>query len=161
MRVDDIKANYPMREILARCGLETNRSGFCKCPLHKGDNTPSMKVYDNGFYCFACGKGGDQITFVRLFHNLNFKEACEWISGEALTKETRTQVAIATMKRKEKEKAKKRLQSDLRAVNEAFSGLWQTYLNAAPFSDDWTNAYNKWQLLCYQQEQLISELGDL
>lgn len=161
MRVDEIKARYPMRDILARCGLETKRGGFCKCPFHVGDHTPSMKVYDDGFYCFACGKGGDQIAFVRQFHNLNFKEACEWISGETLTKETRTQVAVAVLKRQQAEKTKKRLQEELRAVGEGFTGLWQTYLRAEPFSDDWTNAYNKWQLLCYQQEELINQLGEL
>jgi len=160
MRIEDIKANYSMRDILARCGLETKK-GFCSCPFHKGDHTPSMKVYDNGFYCFACNKGGDQIAFVRMFHNLSFKEACEWISGETLTRETRTQIAIASIKRKEREKAKKRLKEELKAVNKEFTGLWHTYFNAPPFSDDWTNAYNKWQLLCYQQEELINELGEL
>ena len=118
-----------------------------------------MKIYEKDFYCFGCGKGGDFIKFVQLYHNLNFQEACEWISGEKLTRKTRTQLAIARMQRKDKENAVKRKRKELQNINNSLEGLWQKYLNSEPFSDEWTSSYNKWQLLCYKQEQLLTELG--
>ena len=118
-----------------------------------------MKVYEKDFYCFGCGKGGDLIRFVMLYHNLRFKEACEWISGEKLSGSAREQLALMRIKRKEAEKRKKRLREELDNVNKEFTGLWQKVLNSEPLSDEWTSAYNKWQLLCYKQEQIVAELG--
>ena len=46
------------------------------CPLH-ADRKPSLLV-DPGkslFYCFGCGRGGDVIRFVELFHGVRFGEA--------------------------------------------------------------------------------------
>jgi len=46
------------------------------CPLH-ADRRPSLLV-DPGkslFYCYGCGRGGDVIRFVELFHGVPFGEA--------------------------------------------------------------------------------------
>jgi DNA primase len=46
------------------------------CPLH-ADRRPSLLV-DPGkslFYCYGCGRGGDVIRFVELFHGVQFREA--------------------------------------------------------------------------------------
>jgi DNA primase len=46
------------------------------CPLH-ADRQPSLLV-DPGkslFYCYGCGRGGDVIRFVELFHSVPFGEA--------------------------------------------------------------------------------------
>ena len=159
MNIEEIKARYSMKDILARCGVKVDRHDFCTCPFHKGDHTASMKVYDKSFYCFGCCKGGDIIQFVRLYHNLDFKEACEWISGERLTRRTKEQMAIAEIKRKEEEKKKVRLRRELDIVNKDFSNLWNIILTAEPLTEEWGNAYNKWQYLCYKQEQLLLDLG--
>ncbi len=52
------------------------------CPFHN-DTKPSLKVNDaKGMYkCFACGAGGDAITFVMNFKKLEFVEALREISG--------------------------------------------------------------------------------
>ena len=39
-------------------GLKPNREHMCRCLFHK-DRHPSMKLYDDHFYCFGCGKAGD------------------------------------------------------------------------------------------------------
>ena len=46
------------------------------CPLHT-DHQPSFLVDPdkNLFYCYGCGRGGDLIRFVELFHNVRFGEA--------------------------------------------------------------------------------------
>ena len=64
-----------MRRLVERYGFEPNRNGYICCPFHKED-TPSLKVYeDSGWHCFGCGKGGDQISFVRELFGLSFPQA--------------------------------------------------------------------------------------
>lgn len=165
MNVAQIKEVYSMKDILHRCNICIRRGDFCTCPFHNGDNTPSMKVYDKDYYCFACGKGGDFINFVQNYHGLSFKDACEWISGEELAKSTKQQIAYAKIRREKEERRRQEGEADLKEANETLTGLWQKYLELAPtsdtepFPDEWTDAYNKWQYACYQQEQATSMLG--
>lgn len=51
------------------------------CPFH-ADTKPSLKVNDNkGMYkCFACGAGGDAITFVMNYKKVDFTDALKEIS---------------------------------------------------------------------------------
>ena len=65
-------------------GIPINRQGFSRCPFHSGDNTPSFKIYpDNrGFYCFACGAGGDVITFARKLLDLDFIGAVKKLNSD-------------------------------------------------------------------------------
>lgn len=46
------------------------------CPLHS-DHKPSFLLDDNKglFYCYGCGRGGDVIRFVELYHQTTFPEA--------------------------------------------------------------------------------------
>jgi DNA primase len=46
------------------------------CPLHR-DQQPSFLVDPNKnlFYCYGCGRGGDVIRFVELYHDVRFREA--------------------------------------------------------------------------------------
>jgi DNA primase len=46
------------------------------CPLHL-DHMPSFLVDPdkNLFYCYGCGRGGDVIRFVELYHDVRFSEA--------------------------------------------------------------------------------------
>ena len=52
------------------------------CPFHS-DTKPSLKVNDTkGMYkCFACGAGGDAITFVKEFKKIEFVDALREIAG--------------------------------------------------------------------------------
>jgi DNA primase len=52
------------------------------CPFHS-DTKPSLKINDaKGMYkCFACGAGGDAITFVKEYKRLEFVDALREISG--------------------------------------------------------------------------------
>ena len=149
-----------MRDILDRYGIKTDRTGFAHCCFHNGDRTPSMKVYRGSFYCFGCGAGGDIIKFVQLHDHLSFKEACKFIAGEELTEQTRYQLAVARLKRKETEQHKNKLQQTLKHVNEQLAPLWQIYLSAEPLSDEWCAAFNKWESLCYKQDYLFQQLGE-
>lgn len=147
-----------MRDILDRCGIPVNRNGFCRCVFHKED-TASMKIYREGFYCFGCNKGGDIIDFIKDYQGLDFKDACKWIAGEELTTRSKAQITAANIRRNRRQEKESRLNTELKEVNKGFEGLWQRYLNADPLSDDWAIAYNKWQLLVYKQEIILEELG--
>jgi len=53
------------------------------CPFHP-DSKPSMNVSDakGMFKCFACGAGGDAITFVKDFTKVEFVDALKDIAGK-------------------------------------------------------------------------------
>ena len=57
-------------------GLKPDRSGMCRCPFHN-DHTPSLKLYDDHFYCFGCGTSGDVIDLAGKLLSLSPKEAAD------------------------------------------------------------------------------------
>ena len=70
-----VKAAVPVRA--AADGLEVNYGGMVRCPFHE-DRTPSMKLYEDHFFCFGCGKHGDVINLVaELFAIPPYDAACK------------------------------------------------------------------------------------
>lgn len=51
-----------------------------KCPFHD-DKTPSLSVNnDKGlFYCFGCGTGGNVLTFISKYKNIDFKQSLRFL----------------------------------------------------------------------------------
>ena len=76
-----IREAVPMAQAAEYYGLEANRSGFALCPFHRED-TPSLKLYPQGFYCFGCGKGGDVIRFVMELFGITFSQAVTRLSSD-------------------------------------------------------------------------------
>ena len=54
--------------------VQLDRGGKGLCPFHD-DHRESFKVYDNGWYCFACETGGSIIHFYMQWHDTGFHEA--------------------------------------------------------------------------------------
>jgi DNA primase len=54
------------------------------CPFHE-DRRPSMNVIPSKqiFHCFVCQTGGDVFTFVQKYHNMEFREALEYLAERA------------------------------------------------------------------------------
>lgn len=72
-----VKAAVPMRAAAERFGLEVNDAGMVRCPFHD-DHTPSMKLYDDHFYCFGCGRHGDVVDLTaELFCIPPYDAACK------------------------------------------------------------------------------------
>ena len=72
-----VKAAVPMRAAAERFGLEVNYAGMVRCPFHD-DYTPSMKLYDDHFYCFGCGRHGDVVDLTAgLFCIPPYDAACK------------------------------------------------------------------------------------
>ncbi|MDR0821492.1 MAG: DNA primase, partial [Oscillospiraceae bacterium] len=70
----------------------------CCCPFHS-EKTPSCHIYEDHFYCFGCGAGGDVITFVQRIENRDFADAVQVLaeqSGLSLPNETAEEHAAYT-----------------------------------------------------------------
>ena len=57
------------------------RNDMVSCLFHD-ERTPSMKLYDDHFYCFGCGKHGDVTDMVGELFGLSPKEAAEKIAHD-------------------------------------------------------------------------------
>lgn len=68
-----------MQDVAKFYGLQMNHSGMACCPFHD-DRTPSLKVYDDHFYCFGCGATGDCTGFTAKLFGIPQIEAAKKIS---------------------------------------------------------------------------------
>ena len=69
---DEIKRRVKIRDVLKQYGgMEPDRKGFCRCPLHN-ERTASFRLYEgnNSFYCYGCGQGGDVIKLYQLLRGI-------------------------------------------------------------------------------------------
>ena len=72
-----VKAAVPVREAAEKYGLEVNFASMVRCPFH-ADRTPSMKLYEDHYFCFGCGKHGDVIDLAaELFAIPPYDAACK------------------------------------------------------------------------------------
>lgn len=99
---DAIKAAVSMEEVLADYSI-TPRRGWAVCPLH-ADRHPSLKVYPNGYYCFACGSGGDVITFVARMEDVGNAQAAALIMARHGLGYAVTDTAAQQRRREEKQR---------------------------------------------------------
>src|SRR6266705_182876 len=79
--LDELKQQIPLLDYLQAHDWQPTRQlsrgrWMGLCPLHS-DHKPSFLV-DPGkslFYCYGCGRGGDLIRFVELYHQVKFPQA--------------------------------------------------------------------------------------
>ena len=128
---DEIKQRVSMIEMLRHYGIETNRSGFCRCHFHQ-ERSASFKAYPGarGFYCFGCHESGSVIDFVMKFFDLSFGDAIKKINedfslglpiGEKLDRRKQLEMQKQAFLRKREMNAKKAEQERLEnAYWEAF-----------------------------------------
>ena len=84
--IERLKAANPIEEIMDNYVTlkRTGRDYICLCPFHN-EKTPSCHVHTDKqfFHCFGCGAGGDVITFVMKYQNLDYWEAVKWLAERA------------------------------------------------------------------------------
>lgn len=164
MTVREIKERYRLRETMEGYGIEIKRNGFCRCPFHQGDNTPSMKIYPNDTYnCFGCGANGDVISFVMQMDGLSFKEACQRLSGETLSGETRNKVAVSKERRKARENEALRRKDALNTIRHRISYYRDKMRELEPKSpeemtDEFAEAVREFTRACQIEELIIDGL---
>ena len=86
--IEEIKQTYTMRDIVDSYGITISRTRFCRCPFHGNGNerTPSMKIYEDSFYCFACNQKGDIFAFIQKYEGITFREAFIKLGGNINTR---------------------------------------------------------------------------
>lgn len=156
MTVEEIKAAYSMRDIVARYGFQPNRRGFISCPFHQGDRQASLKVYERDFHCHACGANGDIFIFVQMMENISFKEAFQALGGtyEKPTFSSRMTIYKSQKRREMLQKEQVRLERE-KWLNCMLIGTYRAYMGRSePFSDVWCDCYNALQYQLYVQAEL-------
>lgn len=71
---EEVKMRISVPAAAERYGLEVKRGGMALCPFHQ-ERHPSMKLYEDHFYCFGCGKAGDVVTLTAGLLGLGNYEA--------------------------------------------------------------------------------------
>ena len=78
---DQLKSNLTPRYVTERYGPPIHRGNMICCPFHD-DITPSMKLYDDHFYCFGCQKSGDVIDLAAQLLGLTNHEAAKRLASD-------------------------------------------------------------------------------
>src|SRR5438309_1418790 len=85
--LDDLKQRIRILDYLEQnhwtpCCRSRDRQVGGLCPLHE-ESKPSFWVHPdkNLFYCHGCGRGGDVIRLVQLWHRVGFREAVARLRG--------------------------------------------------------------------------------
>lgn len=154
MTVDEIKKTVSMFEIIKRYGVTTNK-GMAVCPFHE-DKNPSMKIYQNSFFCFSCGAHGDIIDFVMMMDEVDFKTAFQSLGGEYQKPTFTSRLAVyeAQKQREMRQKVRERIAAQ-KELNNTLITVYRSYMERSePLSDVWTDCYNAMQYQLYLQAEL-------
>lgn len=76
-----IKKKIRIQDICEKLGIPIYGQGttdMCRCPFHN-DRTPSMAIYEDHAYCYACNKRWDNLEFVGEQLGLDFEGRIEWM----------------------------------------------------------------------------------
>lgn len=145
MTSNEIKQQYSMREVVESYGIHINRAGFCSCPFHQGDRTPSLKVYPKDFHCHACGANGDIFEFIQRMDHCDFKTAFKKLGGAYEVKSEYQHKLAQYAMRKQKETETRRRQQAIAKKNAILQDIKMQKIFKAlfpVFSDEWCDAVN-------------------
>ena len=79
---ETIKAAISVKQAAEHYGLKAGRNGMACCPFHN-DRHPSLKLYEEYFFCFGCAAKGDVIDFVARSFNLSCFEAAQTLAADS------------------------------------------------------------------------------
>jgi len=83
MTIKEIKARLSMEDLINYYGIKGLRKSNNRlsgaCPIHKGDNPNAfhLSLDKNLWNCFTRNHGGDVISFIMQYENVDFKRALE------------------------------------------------------------------------------------
>ena len=160
MNLEEIKSQYSMRDIVERYGFHPNRSGFISCPFHKGDYSPSMKIYEKDFHCHACGANGDIFTFIQKMDNCDFKTAFYSLGGtyQKPTDSSRLAVYKAQKAKERRHKKEQELKKKIE-FNNMLIGIYVVWMKKLePLSDAWCDCMSEYTKCLGIDEELQKEM---
>jgi len=108
-----IRESVTMKQVAELYGIDT-RKGMINCIFHD-DKTPSMKLYDDHYYCFGCGAHGDAVSFAAHITGLSQYEAAKQLCsafGIAHNSDTSIKPIIKRENQREQETKAFRILSD-------------------------------------------------
>ena len=113
-----------------------------------------MKIYKDGFKCFACNEAGDIFDFVQKMDNLSFSEAFLSMGGtyEKPTYQSKLAIYKADKARKMRIKEQKKQQARKGLNNELISVYRACMERVEPLTDAWCDCYNALQYQLYLNE---------
>src|SRR5690606_20978804 len=84
--LDDLLNRVDIVEVIDR-RVKLKKSGknySARCPFHE-ERSPSFSVNPDKqfYYCFGCGAGGNALTFVMEYENVEFPQAVEALASSA------------------------------------------------------------------------------
>ena len=163
MTKEEILESVSMRDVVERYGIRINHNGMCCCPIHS-ERHPSMKIYKDGYKCFACNSSGDIFSFVQAMEGCDFKTAFKILGGSY--KKESSNARKCSKARIERQKEKKKLaeknEKDFRKLLMNHIDLCNWWLsNREPYSDDWCFAQNTLQWLWHVYDTKYLEEGEI
>jgi len=165
MTAEEIKSAVTMTEVLERYGVKVGRNGMACCPIH-GEKHPSMKVFPDGYKCFACGANGDVFRFIQEMEGCDFKTAFKALGGTYQAHST-SMTRANSRKHYERLRAKKQKaeehEREFRHILDGTIQLCQSMISfSEPLSDDWCDATNclQWLWHVYEVKYLEGEEVD-
>lgn len=160
MTVEEIKSQYSMADIATKYGYKISRAGFISCPFHKGDRTPSMKIYKRDYHCHACGANGDIFSFVMGIDNCDFKTAFYSLGGKYGKRDFKADMSLYRLQ-KSKERAKRekdKLVQERQLRTFFISTLHKGLKVVEPMSDAWCYLINELETELYKFSVLQEEI---
>ncbi len=76
-----VKAAVSVPEAALRYGLPYGRGSMARCPFHP-DRTPSLRLYDDHYYCFGCHAHGDVISLTAALLGLTPVQAARRLAED-------------------------------------------------------------------------------
>lgn len=135
-------------QALGRLGLARPRGSKLSCPQHE-DKTASLHLYDDHFYCFACGQSGDGYGLIA------------WYTGEPVGRVLRNlssggERAKVTVKGRRLQQRQKEQRRVIAATMEpAFARIAELYVDRR--GDDMIDAVGRWIGMQYDYECYLWE----
>lgn len=82
--IDEVKYKNSISDVIGRYVVlkraGSNMQGLC--PFHS-EKSPSFTVFQDSYYCFGCGAGGDVITFVMQSEGMTYPDAVKSLAERA------------------------------------------------------------------------------
>ena len=76
-----IKENVTLRQAAERYGLPVNNKGMTHCLFHE-DDSPSLKLNEDYFYCFSCQAHGDVTNLVARLFGISQYQAAQRLAAD-------------------------------------------------------------------------------
>ena len=76
-----IKSQVTPLDAIQQYGVTVTPGGMICCPFHR-EKTPSLKLYDDHFYCFGCHRSGDVISLTGEILDLSPGEAVKRLAAD-------------------------------------------------------------------------------